>query len=337
MLYDQTQLQEMCSKVDLLEYASQTIDFKRAGADSYAAHCPLHNDDTASLFITPSKNLFYCFSCHRKGNILNWMKEYEGLSFNDAVDKLAKMTGTELCQLKQCTALHIYKELKRIAEPQVIEVPNRVILEPSFYEKFDVIPGEPHEWIEEGITEGVMREYDIRIDRIGNRIVYPVYDNDDNLIGAKGRTRFKDYKSLGISKYCNYTKIGTVDYFQGMQQAREAIKKSGEVIIVEGLKSVMKLRQWGYDNVVAAETSHINEAQVQVLLKLGVRTATIAFDSDVPYSKVIGSISRLFRFVNVFVVIDSSKLLGAPEDKNSPCDKGVEIWRELYSARKKVA
>ena len=337
MTYDQTQLQEMCSKVDLLEYASQTVEFKRAGADSYSAHCPLHNDDTASLFITPSKNLFHCFSCHRSGNILNWLKEYEGMSFNDAVDKLAAMTGTELCCLKQPTAMHIYKELKRIAEPKVIETPNRQILDPSFYDKFDVIPGEPHEWTAEGIGEDIMREYDIRIDRVGNRIVYPVYDNDDNLIGVKGRTRFKDWKSLGISKYCHYVKLGTVDYFQGMQQARDAILRSKDVIIVEGLKSVMKLRQWGYDNVVAAETSHINEAQVQILLKMGVRTATVAFDSDVLYSKLIGSISNLFRFVNVFVVIDSSKLLGAPEDKNSPCDKGVEIWRELYNMKRKVA
>lgn len=337
MAYDQAQLQEMCSKVDLLEYASQTIEFKRAGADSYSAHCPLHNDDTASLFITPSKNLFHCFSCHRSGTILNWLKEYEGLSFNDAVDKLAAMTGTELCKLKQCTAMGIYKELKRIAEPPVVETVQRQILDPSYLDRFDIIPGEPHEWIEEGIGEAVMREYDIRIDRVGNRIVYPVYDNDDRLIGVKGRTRFKDYKSLGLAKYINYQRIGTVDYFQGMQQAREAIRRSGEVIIVEGIKSVMKLRQWGYDNVVAAETSRISDAQVEVLLKLGVRTATIAFDSDVSYSNVIGGISKLFRFVNVFVVIDSSKLLGAPEDKNSPCDKGVQIWRELYNARRKVA
>ena len=332
MLYDKEQIDEMCNKVDLLEYASQSLDFKRSGTN-YFAHCPLHRDDTASLSITPDKNKFYCFSCHKGGGIINWLMSYEGLTYLQAVEKVAKLTGTELTQHKRCTSFGVFKKIAKINEVEESKSVDRKILDTSYMDRFKVIDGEPHEWIEEGILPEVMKEFDIRIDSASNRIVYPVYDNDDHLIGAKGRTRFKAYKTLGIMKYMNYEKVGTTDYFQGMHENREAIKETKSVIILEGIKSVMKLYGWGYRNAVAAETSHLNKAQVEILIRMGLRDVTIAFDSDVNIDSILDSVAELRRFCNVYYIKDKSV---DPSEKASPCDFGKERWDQLYKERKRL-
>lgn len=327
--YQQEQLREMCSKVNLLEYAQNVMEFKRSGHGTYVAHCPKHVDKTASLTIFEDQNRYYCFSCHRKGNILNFMKDYEGMSFNEAVERLAKMTGTEIKDLKQSDALGVFKRVARYENKKADPVKHEVL--PSDYmDRFSIISGEPHEWIEEGIDPAVMERYGIRIDTKSNRIVYPVYDNDGNLIGVKGRTRFENYKLLGIPKYMNYTKIGTTDFFQGIQQASPHIFKRKEVIVVEGLKSVMKLAGWGYENAIAAETSRMNDSQINLLIKMGVKDVVIAFDKDVSYQSVIGLTAKLRKFANVYAVIDKEDLL---QEKESPCDEGREVWERLYSAR----
>lgn len=328
--YDREQLREMCDKVNLLEYAQGVMEFKRSGYDCYMAHCTKHYDRTASLCITPSKNLYYCFSCHRKGNIINFMIDYEGLSFQSAVEKIAEMTGSDIKQVRQSDAIGVFR---RVARQEKVKVVERKILSPDYMDQFQKIDGEPHEWIEEGIDPAVMERYGVRIDTKSNRIVYPVYDNDGNLIGAKGRTRFENYKLLGIPKYINYTKIGTTDFFQGIQQANPHILKRKEVIVVEGLKSVMKLAGWGYENVIASETSCMNDAQINLLIKMGIKDVVVAFDKDISYHSIVGLSAKLRKFANVYAVIDKDNLL---EEKDSPCDKGYEVWETLYAQKRRM-
>lgn len=328
---DQDKLQELCKKIDLLEYAEKTVEFNKRGSDEYAAHCPLHEDKTPSLMITPSRNLFYCHSCHVGGNIINWLMSFEHLKWNDAIDKVSNLAGIDICHLKTCDALAYYKKIKKSQQSNFGFVEDRQILPYSYYEQFT--KEIPTEWVEEGIQPEIMEKYDIRIDNSSNRIVYPVWDNNDNLIGCKGRTRFKNYKDLGIKKYLNYTKIQSTDYFMGMKENRENIIESKSAIIFEGIKSVMHVASWGYDNCLAAETSHINNAQTAILIQLGIKNVIIAFDKGVTMKEIKSSTEMLRRFTNVFVVYDRWNLL---EDKDSPCDKGEDVWNNLYEKREKI-
>lgn len=336
--YDYDALQEMCSKVDLFEYASQSMDFEGRG-DSYAAHCPKHIDKTPSLVITPSKNLFHCFSCGIGGNIISWLMTFEHLSFNEAVEKIGSLTGMDIKNLKQCNSLKIYKELSRIAKYEINKPKvNRVILDASEIEKF--ADEAPEEWIEEGINPDVMKKYNIRIDHKSNRIVYPVYDADQNLIGFKGRTRFKNYKEMKIKKYQNYQKIGTTDFFVGMKENLSCIKQKNEAIIFEGIKSGMKASAWGYNNWLASETGWLNDEQILLLIKLGIKNVVIAYDNDVTLKKIKECTEKLRKFTNVFAVIDrkmiKDRLLGDPKDKLSPVDNGQEVWNTLYAERRRL-
>ena len=308
------------------------MDFKRNGSN-YFTSCPLHSDSDPSLCISPDKNLFYCHSCHVGGGIINWLMTYENLRFSDAVDKIEKITGTELRHLKTCDSMQYFKELKRIAELNIQKPVERVILPDSYLDRFS--HETPQEWVDEGISAEAMDKYGVCIDKESNRICYPLYDNNDNLIGAKGRTRFKDFKELKIAKYNNYTKIQTTDFFVGMKQNREAIKKAGSVYIFEGLKSGLKLCSWGLDNNwLAAETSRLNEAQIKILIEMHIPDVIIAFDRDVKIKEIKKCVGLLKRFCNVYAVRDrynNNRLL--PGDKDSPVDAGEKVWRQLVEEK----
>ena len=335
MKYDKDLLYDMCQSIDLLEYASNTIDFQKRGKDSYAAHCPKHQDDTPSLFITPSKNAFHCFSCGRSGYILQWLMLYEGLDFEEAINKVSKLSGVDINNLKKCDALIFYKELCRIYRDQY-KPPNilRKIYPDSYLNEFLDLP--PEEWVSEGISPEIMKKYKIRIDMKNNRIVYPVYDNDGNLIGVKGRTRFKNYKLMGITKYQNYQQIGTTDFFTGMLENKKNIQEKNQVIIFEGIKSGMKVEGWGYNYWLASETSCLNEDQIRILIQLNVKDVIIAFDNDVKIEKIRHNMSKLRKFTNVYAIYDRFALLGDPKEKLSPCDKGKDIFEVLLRQKIKL-
>lgn len=333
---DQDALQEMCDEVDLLEYASRTFEFKRKG-EEYFTSCPLHSDSDPSLSINPTKNLFFCRSCHKGGNIINWMMTYEGKSFNEAVDGVSNLTGTDIKSLKSCDTLKFFKSLSRMKAKSDHEQIEREILPESYMDRFK--KAAPIEWVEEGIDPMVMKEYEICIDESSNRICYPIYDVNDQLIGVKGRTRFKGFKEMKISKYMNYSKIKTMNSFVGLKQNRKEILSLGSVILFEGIKSGLKLSTWGFpNNWLSVETSRINEEQVKLLLSMRLKEITVAFDRDVDYKDIKKCTTMLRRFTNVYVVRDKyrekDRLL--PGDKDSPVDAGKEVWETLYNERRKI-
>lgn len=332
MTYDDEMLQEINASVDLLEYVSQSIEMEKRGRD-YFGHCPLHVDNTPSFSITPSKNSYYCFSCGRSGGIIGYLMDYEHLRFDDAVDKAAKLGNMDLskmCRSQTMTFLKKTKNLMREKEQVVHEILNGNEL--NKYSHEDIT-----EWIDEGILQEVMDLFEVRINDRDNRIVYPVYDINGNLINIKGRTRYKNYKELRIPKYINYYPIGTMDYFQGLNITLPFIKDQNEMIIFESVKSVMKAYGWGYKNCASAEKHTITDEQLKLLVRLRVNIV-FAFDSDVNYSDkdIKKTIDVLKRITNVYVIYDRKGLLGGKDAKNAPVDLSREIWEQLYFNKTKV-
>ena len=334
--YDKEELSKLRSEFDLVGYVEQTMDLRKNG-DEYAAHCQRHKDDVCSCFLNSVINKWYCHSCHEGGDILDWLIKQEGLSFQQAVEKLQTISGVELSQISKASSLLFFKELKAAKEKVLTaETISRVVLPDSYLDQFEVEANGPAEWREEGISPAVMKRFNIRLDKKSNRIIYPVYDNADRLIGVKGRTRFKNPGILGIRKYINFQKIGTTDYLQGMHENRQNIIDKDEIILLEGIKSVMKIYDWGFTNGAAIETSKLNDEQAKVIMQLGVSNAVFALDSDVEYAEVKKSAEKLSRYMNTFIMYDKDGLLGEKNEKLSPCDKGEEIWRKLYENRRQI-
>jgi len=331
--YSQEALEEMADQIDLLEYAGHSVDFVKHSGNTYFAVCPFHYEKTASLAVNTDENFWHCFGCGRSGNIYKWIQLTEGLTFDQSVKKVASITNSDIHDYVESETMSFYKLLNRLSKPKQNVIIDRTILDidKDYNQKF--IDEVPQEWIDEGISAEEMKKYEIRVDPMSNRIVYPVRDTEFNMIGVKGRTRFKNYKDLKIMKYMNYNRIGILNYFTGAMQASDYIKETKEIIIVEGLKSVMKLDGFGFHNAVSAETSTLSEYQVELLIRMQVRDVVIAFDKDVRLQKIQECTRLLKRFTNVYVVYDKWGLL---QDKDSPCDQGREVWGTLYERRFRI-
>ncbi len=331
-IYDSDFINQINNGVDLLDYVSESIPMERKGHD-YFGHCPLHVDETPSFSITPSKNAYYCFSCGRYGRIINFLMQYEHLPFHNAVAKgaaLAKINMDTICKSETISRLKRMRILLQKKPPVVHEA-----IDEKLYKQYTNTPSK--EWIDEGIPEDVQRIFGIRIDHWQNRIVYPVYDIDGRLINVKGRTRYPNYKQMKIAKYINYFRVGTMDYFQGLNITLPYVKESGEIIIFESIKSVMKMYAWGYKNCASAEKHTITDEQISLLVRLRCNIV-FAFDSDISYSQndIVDSLNKLKRMTNVYVIEDKENLLGGKEAKNSPADLSKEVWDKLYESKRKL-
>lgn len=331
--YDGEMLREIDDRADLIEYVSQTMDLEKRG-DNLWAHCPKHVDETASLSFSIKDGFYHCFSCGRSGRMIWWLYDYEGLKFDDAVEKAARLANMDITKMCQSDTVIYLKKLKKMAAKSHVKY-QHPILSNSELDKYqqEQIP----EWLDEGIEQNVMDLFGVRVDTWQNRIVYPVYDMDGNLINIKGRTRYPNYKQLRLSKYMNYFKVGCMDYFQGLNITLTYVKQQNEIILFESVKSVMKAYGWGYRNCASAETHDLSDEQMALILGLKVNIV-FAWDTDVDYRSgdTKKQIDALKRITNVYIIQDSQGLLGGSESKNAPVDCGREVWEELYLNKRKV-
>lgn len=336
MIYDDETLQQINENANLLEYVQSTgVELTQHG-DDYFTNCPLHIDDTPSLSFSPDENAFCCFSCGAKGKMIGYLMKYEGLDFEDAVEKaarIAQIDTSKMCHSETVNFLRRYRKLLHTKKKEIVEhpiLPAWAITKFSSDEKIT-------EWLDEGISQEMIDLFGARIDVYQNRIVYPVRDIAGNLINVKGRTRYENYHELDIPKYINYYPVGTMDYFQGLDITLPYVKEKREIIIFESIKSVMKAYDFGYPNSASAEKHNLTPEQISLLVKLGVNIV-FAYDSDVSYKDkdVAKNINTLRRVTNVFLIQDFDGLLGGKNAKNAPVDCGLDIWEELYENKRKV-
>ena len=327
---DREAIAELEDRVDLLEYASQTFDFiVRSG--SYFCSCPRHEDLTPSLSIKANDNFYRCFSCLSSGKFISWAIDIEGLSFQQAVEKLLAITGGELETVQRNTNVLFFKDLRKQQFREPTKMVERACLDESYLDRYS--SESPQELLDYGVSEDVLKKFGVRIDKKMRRWVYPVWDHNGGLLTVKGRTMIPDYKVLGLMKYQNYHKIGTVDYFGGYRESRSSIEETGVVIVLESIKSCMLLHTWGYTNCISCETSSINDEQIALLIQMRLREVIVAFDKDVSLAKIKENTSKLRRFTAVSAVIDKQGLL---EEKESPCDKGREVFEKLIENRNRI-
>lgn len=331
--YSNEQLAAMADKISIVDYIEQTEELHRRG-NNYFCCCPFHdNDDTPSLCIYPDENKWYCFGCGAGSSIYDWIMRKDGISFQEAIKKVSSLTNSPLEEYTESESIAVLKELKRSHQkpPEII----RPILD-WHLDYIDKYSDElPQEWIDEGMTEEALKTYNIRIDHNKNRIVYPVLDQDNNLIGVKGRTRLSTYKELGLSKYMNYYKVGSLDYFAGWDKSYTEIINTKSVIIFEGIKSCIKAWGWGIRNTAASETSKLSDGQLKLLIKTGLSEVIIGWDTDQKLIDIINNekIKMLQKFTQVSIIYDKYNLLG---EKASPADCGKDVFLKLYSSRIKL-
>lgn len=178
-------------------------------------------------------------------------------------------------------------------------------------------------WKDEGISIEVQKEFNIMYDPQTNYIAIPIFDSIGSLVGVKGRYFGEpdEYHSrfMYLEK-CNKSKV-----LYGYWQNKDTIKNSKHIIVVESEKSVLKLAEYGYRNVVATGGKTISRYQVELITRTGC-VPVLAFDEDVKEDE-LQSIKNMFMDgINVYAVIDKDGLLN---EKESPMDR-QDIWEKLY-------
>ncbi|MGE7840633.1 DNA primase [Lysinibacillus sp. NPDC093712] len=200
-----------------------------------------------------------------------------------------------------------------------------VVLSDNYITEYEVIPY--YGWYKDGLSISTQKYFQIGIDVNTERITFPVHNKNGELIGVKGRYCGKNkeiedkYKYLYL-KPCNKS----IELFN-LHRALPHIRRLKEVIIVEGGKTTMFLTQWKYPNTVSIEGDSLSPIQIKLLKELGLDVKYIfAYDKDKDANYVKKEASKLTGRMK-YGIIDIENNL---EHKDSPTDKGREVWDSLY-------
>ena len=300
------------------------------------------SDASMKLYYYPRTKTFHCYTdCGCTFNIINMMKKrYELLNvqydfFKDIVVRIGGKAGVKPKET-------FYQPYHSIYEKENHEVDVKLpILNKGLLNAYTFYP--TTEWLEDGISEEIMKTYNILYSIQENKIIIPHYDVAGHLVGIRGRAL--NDEDIALGKYMP-VKLEGVTYahplaynLYGLNVVRENIRKYKTAIVAEGEKSPMQYgTMFGQDRniVVAACGSTFHKYQLDLLLQCGAERVLIAFDKEgatwkeqeAYYNKLKGICKKYKNYASMGFVYDNSNLLKL---KQSPFDCGPEVATKLIS------
>ncbi len=287
---------EIKLRLPIDQLVAQYCQLKRKGK-SFVALCPFHNDSKPSLLVSPDKGIAYCFACQSGGDIFSFVQKIEGIDFPAALKLLAEKTGIELPRegmrsakpavskdekqrIRECleaaqkfyvaklVSAKIASEyvLKRGVTTELLEQFGIGYAPDSFSETYDHLLKAGFsraEIIASGL--GVQKEIsEQRIyDRFRHRILFPISDPQGAIIGFGGRTMGdSDAKYVNSPESPLYNKSAVLF---GLFQARDAIRATHRVVLVEGYFDAIAAHKAGVKNVVAVSGTALTEEHVKII------------------------------------------------------------------------
>ena len=178
-------------------------------------------------------------------------------------------------------------------------------------------------WLDEGISLEIQKEFGIAYDDKTNYIAIPIFDALGSLVGVKGR--YFGEPDEYHTKYVYLERCNKGHVLYGYWQNKEYIKNSRNIIVVESEKSVLKLAEYGYRNVIATGGKTISKHQVELISRTGC-IPILALDKDVQEEELHQLADMFMDGLDVYAVIDTSDIL---HEKESPMDR-KEAWEVLY-------
>ncbi|MHB1232909.1 MAG: DNA primase [Burkholderiales bacterium] len=302
----QSFIQELLNRLDIVDVVERYVPLKKAGAN-YVACCPFHNEKTPSFSVSPAKQFYHCFGCGAHGSAIGFVMEHQGLSFPEAVEDLAKHIGLpvphESTQREQETraaqaaglpqmmqqALHYYREQLKHSEKAIAYFKGRGVsgeiaarfglgYAPDGWQNLEQV-FDDYTRSSTLLETGLIIENDEgrRYDRFRDRVMFPILNARGNVIGFGGRVL-----GAGEPKYLNSPETALFQKGQelyGLFQARNAIRASGRVLVVEGYMDVVALAQHGVAYAVATLGTATTPVHVQKLLRVA-DEIIFCFDGD---------------------------------------------------------
>ena len=294
------------AQADLCSIVSDYLPLKKSTGSKYRALCPFHAEKTPSFYVDADKQLFYCFGCSTGGDVFKFLMLYEKLEFPEALKMLAARYGIPMPErgapenserhrvlaVNRRALSYFRDQLQRPAgEKGRRYLAGRGISQGTI-EKF-LIGFAPEGWSglkgsleKAGIAEGqailagllAQKEDTGRTyDRFRDRVIFPIVNLADETIGFGGRVIGEEQP-----KYLNSPETPAFskgENLYGVGFAREAIRKEGYVVLVEGYMDVIALHQAGVTHVVATLGTGFTTGHVRLLKRFTDRVV-VNFDPD---------------------------------------------------------
>ncbi len=302
------QVSQVREKVDVVALLQEYISLKKAGRN-FKSMCPFHSDKTPSFVVSPERQIWHCFGCGKGGDVFSFLMEYEHIEFPEALRILAQKAGVELQNQRFDSAAQSKKEtiyaLNHLAaefyhylltkhtlgKPALKYVLDREIspatvntymlgFSPRGASLVTYLHKKKKYSLDDIFDAGLAtRRGQSAVDFFQGRLMFPLYDHRNNIIGFSGRVLDPNEK---ISKYINTRE--TLVYhkgltFFGLNSAKESIKKENTAILMEGEFDVISSFQEGITNAVAVKGTALTESQVALLARF-CKKVQLCFDTD---------------------------------------------------------
>lgn len=302
--------QDIKDRLNIVDVLSSYIQLKKSGTN-YKAVCPFHHEKTASLMISPAKQIWHCFGCGEGGDIFGFVMKYENMEFAETLKTLAERAGVELPKFsKQNVEQDKYKAVLYKINDWAAKYYHQVLLQSSAAEaarkyltgrgltakaiadwQIGFGPNDSHllenfllkkgfdakQLLDAGVSAKSQRG-DI-YDRFFNRITFPIKNYAGDVVGFTARVLDPEAKT---AKYINSPETAIYSKSKiifGLYQAKQAIRKEDCALVVEGNMDVVTAHQAGFENTVASSGTAFTYDQLQTLARL-TKNLKFAFDTD---------------------------------------------------------
>ncbi len=315
-------LEDILSKIDIVEVIGSYIPLKRAGRNLKAC-CPFHHEKTPSFIVSPDKQIYNCFGCGESGNAFKFLMRYEGMDFPEAAEVLAQKAGVRIDKSisaeskSQSMATQIFKanELASKFYQASLESPENSKAK-EYLLKRGIAPQTlnllcigfaPDKWDAlinhlraKGISLAILEKAGLILsrdgsgyyDRFRNRIMFPIFDIKGRVLGFGARVL-----DGSTPKYINSPE--TPVYIKGrnlygLNFVKNDIREKDYVAVVEGYMDFLLPYQEGFKNIVASQGTALTCEQVR-LIKRYTGNAVIIYDGD-----TAGELASL-RSLDIFI------------------------------------
>ncbi len=307
MYYSDDIVEEVRMKNDIVDVISGYVKLQKKGS-SYFGLCPFHNEKSPSFSVSRQKQMYYCFGCGAGGNVFTFVMEYENYSFVEALKFLADRAGVELPEAEYSKEEKERRDLK-----QILLDMNKLAAKYYYAQLISENGKAAHEYLtKRGLDEGTIRQFGLgysnkysndlyqylkmkgyndeqilkaglinadekhgAYDKFWNRVMFPIMDTNNRVIGFGGRV-MGDAKP----KYLNSPETMIFDKSRnlyGLHRARTSRKPY--FLICEGYMDVISMHQAGFTNAVATLGTALTAGHAS-LIKRYVNEVYLTYDSD---------------------------------------------------------
>ena len=312
MRYPQTFIDDLKRQADIVRVVQDYVTLKKKGAN-WMACCPFHKEKTPSFSVSPAKEIFYCFGCHKGGSVFNFVMEIERVSFPEAIRLVAEKTGVPVPKLDDDSrfearrseiddviqlnkwALEWWEQqleqggaearaAREYLEHREITDETRKTFRLGFApDSWDALSshlrqkGASQEQIDRSGLVARKEETGRTYDRFRGRLIFPVLDIQGKPIAFGGRTlKNEDAKYINSPETAAYVKGRNLF---GLNLTRDEIRRQSYAILVEGFLDLIVPYQFGIRNVVASLGTALTPEQVKLLGRFA-RKVVVNYDGD---------------------------------------------------------